>query len=592
MTWIMKETGPLENGIAVEDVAQATQLPYWIAGILHQRMRSWNDQSLDAVKKYLEPSLKNLPDPFSLNDMDRGADRLAEAIVQKESIAIYGDYDVDGTVGSAILRSFLRKLGIDPIVYQPDRQKEGYGVNGGAIEKLAEQGVQLLVTVDCGITNVKEVELANSLGMDVIICDHHEPKEILPPAYAVLDHKRLDNEGPIHSLSGAGVAYYLAIGTRAVLRDIGHFEETGLREPDIKEWLDLVALAAVADLVPLVEENRILLKAGIDKMRKNPSLGIRELLKAAGVNHAEVTTYHLGFTLGPRINASGRLGTANAALELLTTDDPIRASELAQHLNGVNEERIQLQRNIAEEALLQADELVKERGDDFSALLLFNDSWHEGVIGIVASKVVERYHRPVAVITFATHTENGKGSVRGVNGLDMTAALESCSELLKGFGGHKAAAGLSVAKENILALREAFSKAVESQVLELTKGKLKVLPKEIRADLFLESDHELTRESVEFLDRLAPFGMGNPEPVLVISGWKLEGVRTLKERHLKIQFSSVKNNQMEGFWANGNDHWKFKGDERVDIACLPQVNTFKNMNRLELKIKDIRAHQN
>jgi single-stranded-DNA-specific exonuclease len=590
MEWRLKEESTLESGISAEDLAQSLAMPLWIARILHHRMRQWSDQSLDAVKRFLEPSLKNLPDPFSLPDMDRAADRLAEAVVEKQKIAIYGDYDVDGTVGSALLRRFLRSLGCEPVVYQPDRQKEGYGVNRAAVEKLAEDGAQLLIAVDCGITSVAEVVRANELGLDVIICDHHEPKEQLPPAYAVLDHKRVDNESPIHSLSGAGVAFYLAIAARSVLRDIGHFdpEEGVCKEPDIRELLDLVALATVADMVPLVEENRILLKFGLERMRKAPCVGLRELLRVAGVNHEEVSPYHLGFVLGPRINASGRLGSANGALELLSTNDPAEARRLAESLHAVNEERVKLQGDVAAEALAQAEEQISHRGEDLPALVLVADHWHEGVIGIVASKVMERFHRPVAVVTFATHTGMGKGSVRGIARFDVVQALEVAGEHLKGFGGHKAAAGLSLEREKLEAFREAFAGAIAEQAYAITEGASRILPREVVADVRLEDDSELTAENVGLLERLAPFGLGNAEPVVVISGWKIAGVKTLKERHLKIQFTTTQNKSLEGFWANGSGRLEDSEAGSVDIICLPQINSFRNLNRLELKIKDVR----
>jgi single-stranded-DNA-specific exonuclease len=555
-------------------------------------MKHWGDQSLEAVKRFLEPSLKFLPDPFSLPDMDQAAERLAEAVVEGQKIGIYGDYDVDGTVGSALMRRFLRSLGCEPVVYQPDRQKEGYGVNQAAVEALAAEGIQLLLTIDCGITSVKEVERANELGVDVIICDHHEPKEILPPAYAVLDHKRPDNESPIRSLSGAGVAFYLAIATRSILRDIGHFDPDGggEKEPDIRELLDLVALATVADMVPLIDENRTLLKAGLDKLRRSPSLGLKELLRAAGVDPAEASPYHLGFILGPRINASGRLGSANGALELLSTDDPAEARRLAESLNEVNLERMRLQGEVAEAALAQAEALVKEKGADWPALVLYGEDWHEGVIGIVASKVVERFQRPVAIVTFATHTGFGKGSVRGFGSLDMTKALEDCASLLNGFGGHKAAAGLSLKKENIEEFRNAFAAAVEAQVSEFTDGRLRLLPREVIADVML-ADEDLENSGVQLLEKLAPFGIGNAEPVVLVSGWKITGMRTLKERHLKIQFSGAQNRSLEGFWANGVEKKLDESAEEVEIICLPQINTFRNLNRLELKIKDIRGRK-
>ncbi len=591
MSWKVREECVLGSGLTPDDLASSLGLPRWVAVVLHHRMRHWGDQSLEAVKRFLEPSLKFLPDPFSLPDMDRGAERLAEAIVEGQKIAIYGDYDVDGTVGSAVMRRFLRSLGVEPVIYQPDRQKEGYGINMAAIERLAAEGHQLLIAVDCGITSVAEVARANELGVDVIICDHHEPKEELPPAYAVLDHRRADNEGPIKSLSGAGVAFYLAMATRSMLRDIDHFEGNGLKEPDIRELLDLVALATVADMVPIVDENRILLKYGLERMKRNPSVGIRELLRVAGVNHEEVSGYHLGFVLGPRINASGRLGSANGALELLTTDDPVEARTLAEKLQGVNQERVELQNSVANEALEQAASILAAKGQDLPALVLASDHWHEGVIGIVASKVVERYHRPVAMITFATHTGLGKGSIRGVSRLDMLQSLEASSPYLKGFGGHKAAAGLTIERSELEAFREAFASAVGEQAKAITDGKSGLLPREVIADVELANDDDLTTESVTMLDKLAPFGIGNAEPVMVISGWKIQGVKTLKERHLKIQFTTKQNKSLEGFWANGSGRMNLPEASEVDIIGLPQINSFRNLNRLELKIKDIRAPQ-
>ncbi|MGZ3711610.1 MAG: single-stranded-DNA-specific exonuclease RecJ [Bdellovibrionota bacterium] len=594
MSWRLKEEEALSSGLRPEDLATALKVPLWTAKVLFHRMRHWGDQSLEAVKRFIDPSLKYLPDPFLLPDMDQAAERLAEAIVEGQKIAIYGDYDVDGTVGTALMRRFLRGLGSEPIVYQPDRQKDGYGVNKSAIEMIAGLGAQLLLTVDCGITSVAEVERANELGMEVIICDHHEPKEILPPAYAVLDHKRLDNEGPIRSLSGAGVAFYLAIATRSILRDIGHFgpDGPGVKEPDIRDLLDLAALATVADMVPLVDENRIIVKFGLEKLRKSPSVGLREMLRVAGVKQEEVSTYHLGFILGPRINASGRLGSANSALELLSTDDPVEATKLAERLQGVNEERMRVQGEVAEAALAQAEKRVAAGGDKLAALVLDGADWHEGVIGIVASKVVERFHRPVAIITFGTHSGLGKGSVRGFSKLDMLAALEACSEHLKSFGGHKAAAGLSVEAGKLEAFREAFAAAVAAQVQAISPGESNLLPKEVVADARIENEDELSNQTVAFLESLSPFGMGNSEPIIVISGWKVAGMRTLKERHLKIQFTTAQNKSLEGFWANGQGKIAEEETGEVDIVCYPQINSFRNLNRLELKIKDIRARSN
>lgn len=558
------------------------QFPEWIAKIIHLRMAEWRDPSLESLKRFLNPSLKDLPDPFSLPDMEIGADRLAEAIVEKHSIAIYGDYDVDGTVGASVLYLFLKSLGLEARVYQPDRHREGYGINGKAIETLAAEGVQLLIAVDCGITSVKEVELANSLGMDVMICDHHEPKEILPPALAVIDHKRADYDGPIQSLSGAGVAFYLAMATRSVLRDIEFFEEQ--KEPDLRELLDLVALATVADMVPLVDENRILLKAGLDKLKRSPNLGLRELLAVAKVEPKDVTTYHFGFVIGPRINAAGRLGSANAAFELLTATDPKRARELAESLNAVNFERMDLQAQIAAEAVAQAQALV-QANPMVPALVVASDEWNEGVIGIVASRLVEKFQRPAAVITFATHTGKGKGSLRSFGGIDLMSCLDASAEHLIAYGGHKAAAGLSLESGRLEGFRESFEASV-AQATETILGGPGLLTKETKVDCEV-SDTDITEESVKILEKLAPFGMGNPEPNVISSGWKVSGVRTLKERHLKLQLQS-NGTMIEGFWANGVDSFRGEVGSEVELAVFPQINTFRDVSKIELKIKDVR----
>ena len=598
MQWLHSENTESLEGLSAEALSTEFHMPFWLAKILRHRMNFWSNQSLDAVKKFLEPNLKYLPDPFLLPDMDRATERVVEAICNQEAIAIYGDYDVDGTVGAALLRRFFRMLGVEPIVYQPDRAREGYGLNLGAIEKLKEQGAQLIITVDCGISNRKEVARANELGVDVIICDHHEvPDAGMPEAYAVLDHKRKDNEGPIFSLCGAGVAFYLCMGVRAVLRDIDYFshEGAGKKEPDLRNLLDLVAVATLADMVPLVEENRILVVYGMEKLRKAPCAGLLELCKVAGVNPADISPYHIGFVIGPRINASGRLGTANAALELLSTDDPNEAQALAGKLDGMNSERMDVQAEVAEQALKQAEEMMERArvgGEELSALVLAGETWHEGVIGIVASRVVEKYHRPVVVITFATHTGLGKGSTRSVGKLNVLSALEQSAEYLVGFGGHKAAAGLSLKKEDLENFRKKFSKSIAEQVAVLCHSGASVLERELNIDAILNENDTMNFEMVSKLEKLAPFGIGNSEPVLAVQGWKLVGGRTIKERHLKVQLSLNSSINLEGFWPNGAEKFRPQAQQKVDIAFYPQISVFRGQKKIELRIRDIRASSN
>ncbi len=579
MNWKEREDPSDLVPVSADELASYLGLPLWVARVMRHRMRAWQDRSLEAAKRFLDPSLKDLPDPFSLVDMDRAAERVAEAIVQKESIAIYGDYDVDGTVGAALLRRFFRSLGVEPAVYQPDRQTEGYGLNSAAVESLAERGIQLLITVDCGITSVKEVARANELGMDVVICDHHEPKETLPDAYAVLDHKRLDHEGPIRSLCGAGVAFYLALAVRSMLRDIDFFE--GRQEPDLRKLLDLVAVATVADMVPLVEENRVLVVFGLEKLRKAPTLGLAELLRAAEVNPSEVSPYHIGFLIGPRINASGRLDSANFALELLSTDDPETARDLAAKLDGMNQDRKDLQTEVTESALSQA----ANHQDNKLTFVLAGDDWHEGVIGIVASKVVEKHFRPTVMITFQTHSGLGKGSVRSAGKVDVLAALEECRDLLEGFGGHKMAAGLSIRRENLDSFRERFDGAVSAQVREMPGG---ILERELSLDAEITGAGDLAAAHVRAMDRLAPFGIGNSEPVLALKGYEVRSHRVMKEKHLKLSLTAD-HGEIEGVWFNSVDRIDDLVKGSVDVAFVPQINTFRNANNVQLKIKDARA---
>lgn len=591
MKWSYRTPVDAASTVSTEVLIREFGIAQWLAQILQSRLVNNEIKTLEEAKVFLDPTLKFLPDPFSLPDMDQAAERLSHAIVEGEKIALFADYDVDGTVGASILRRFLRAFGVEPIIYQPDRQLEGYGINKSAVQKLADQGVNLFIAIDCGITAVAEVDLANELGMNVIICDHHEPKEILPAAYAVLDHKRIDNESPIKNLSGAGVAFYLAMAVRSVLRDAGYFEEREMPEPDLRDYLDLVALAAVADLVPLVGENRILVKAGLDKMRRKPTLGIRELFAQAKVNLPDVSTYHLGFLLGPRINAAGRMGSANAALELLTTDSAGQATEIASRLESVNRERVNVQAEVAEEALVLAEKQFRAQ-PDLPAFVLAGEDWHEGIIGIVASRVVEKYHRPTVIITFGTHNGNGKGSVRGISRLDMLAALEKSAENLLGFGGHKMAAGLSLKKENLEAFQKDFLHAIESQFEAIRAQDPNVrFEKEILLDAYISSDEEVTAEHISFLEKLGPFGMGNPEPVLSVGGWKISGTKTMKERHLKLQLQSESKKSLEGFWANGVEKNFAQTDGLVEVCGMPVINNFMNLRRLEWKIKDVREIQ-
>lgn len=589
--WLVREAeaGAAGASLSAAELASALKLPTWVANLLLQRSAHWKSRELEDFRKFLYPTLKDLPDPFGLPDMEKAAVRVAEAVARGEPIAVYGDYDVDGTVGAALLRRFFRSLGVEPRVYQPDRKKEGYGINRAAVELLRAEGATLLISVDCGISNVAEAARARELGLDLIVVDHHEVPDPMPQALAVLDHKRSDNESKIHSLCGAGMGFYLALATRAKLRERGYFNGNGRKEPDLRELLDLVAVATIADMVPLVDENRVLAKVGLEKLRRNPQPGIKALLEVAGVRPSEVAAYHVGFVIGPRINASGRMGSANTALELLSTDDRETAQRLARELHTVNQERVDLQKQITMEALEQARGLLDSEGGDLPALVLASENWHEGVIGIVAAKVVEKFHRPVVVCAIDPQSGHGKGSVRSVRDLDILKCLQACAGMLEGFGGHKAAAGLSLKRAKLTEFRREFANTVGNEVEAMAGAGERVLRRALALDLDL-TDEPLDLDSVRFLELLAPFGIGNPEPVLMARGLNVVEKRIMKEVHLKLHVRSGHGRLLEALWFNAASGLDLEAGNAVDLAFTPQISTFRGSERLELRIRDLTSN--
>lgn len=540
-------------------------------------------ESISDFENFLNPSLKNLPDPFKLKDMDRAAERVVRAVQESQLIGIYGDYDVDGTCAAAILRRFLRSLGVEPLIYQPNRLEEGYGLNSRAVKNLSDKGVKLLITVDCGISNAKEISDAKKIGLDVIVCDHHQVPPEMPDAIAVINHKRLDDQSGITTLCGAGMAFYLAIATRNRLRANNYFNENRV-EPDIREYLDLVALASVADLVPLQHETRILVHFGLKKMRSAPTLGLREILKVAGVENTVVDTFHCGFVLGPRINASGRLESASFALELLTTENATVANDLAKKLDKLNGERIELTSSVFQEAKLLIEDTRINGEIRSSALIVSEEHWHEGVIGIVASRIQDHYKLPTAIVTFNTKDGLGKGSMRCAHPLVHAAdILQQCSDLLIKFGGHKAAAGFSVAKEKFAEFSHRFEALIGKQIA----GGREYLDESLLGLVELKSITELSESLVREINALGPFGMGNPEPILKSELLKLEECKTLKEKHLKLKLSSDSGKQVGGFFPNGALSGEYSLGEHLRFLFSPVISEFRGKKSLEMRIRDV-----
>ena len=526
-----------------------------------------------AIQAFLFPRFESLTHPSKIRGIGDAVDRLALAREKGEKIRIFGDYDVDGTTGAALLTWVFREHGLNADARQPDRFKDGYGLNRGAVEEAVASGARVLVTVDCGITSFDAAERARELGIDLIIVDHHQldPVRGLPVALAVLNPQRPDCESGLKMLCGCGVAFYLALALRARGRELGWFEP-GM-EPNLKQHLDLVVMATAADMVPLVGDNHVLVKHGLEVLKRSKKPGVRALLNAAGLASRDISPGHLGFVIGPRINASGRMHSASLALEMLTTGDDVRATELALTLEKLNRERADLQNQIWDQVRARVEQGIAD-GRFRHGIVVADAGWHEGVVGIVASRVTETFRRPAAVISI--REDHAKGSVRSWGGKDVLAALRTAADLMIGFGGHKHAAGLSLKPENLPALEHAFDQALAS-----VEEDREVTPLWMEGDA---SQEELTARTLEELERLGPFGPGNPEPVFRLKA-RVQGHRVLKERHLKMNLEGL-----EAIWFHGAEHASYLNGELLSAvsewAGVPELNRFRGSATPTFRVRD------
>ena len=492
-------------------------IPPFVAGIFVNRGISTPAEA----RTFLDPRLSELPDPFQMAGMRAAAERLSRAVRSREKVAIFGDYDADGVTSAALLKEFFDITGTPCLVHLPDRVREGYGMNVGAIDHLASSGAGLIVTVDCGVSNAEEVAHAGSLGIDVVVTDHHQAPVTLPPALAVIDPTQEGCRYPFSGLAGVGVVFNLLIALRVLLREQG-FWKAG-EEPDLRDHLDLVALGTVADVAPLKGVNRILVRQGIRLMQNTRRQGLLALMKESNLEPEEIDARAIAFRLGPRLNAAGRLAGADQGMDLLLTADRRRAEDLARSLSKLNEERRSVEQEIVGEALAEI-----ERADmwkESRSFVIASERWHPGVIGIAASRLVEMSGRPAIVI--ALEGEKGRGSARGIEAFDLMEAFQECAHLLSRFGGHRRAGGFSIPAENIEAFRSLFDKFVQSRTVE---------------DDFIPILHidscvpvaDLSLEGVEALESLDPFGEANPVPVFSSGRVPLQEWWIVKERHLKM----------------------------------------------------------
>ena len=498
-------------------LAQRHALPDMLA-----RSLSGRGIDLESAESFLRPKLRDLlPDPSSFLDMDKAALRMRDAIKSGEKIAVYGDYDVDGATSAALLIRFCRSVGNELRLYVPDRIREGYGPNSAALEKLADEGVKLVVCVDCGTTAHEALAAAKAKGLDVIVLDHHASEPKLPPVFALVNPNRLDEKSEYGYLAAVGVTYLFVIAVNRALREAGWYKALCL-EPDLLQWLDLVALGLVCDVVKLVGLNRALVTQGLRVMNQKRNPGIAALAAVASVK-SDMDAYTAGFMLGPRVNAGGRVGEADSGAKLLSTDDPGKAQKLAEHLNQLNIER----REIEAKVLLEAEALtMTENG---AIVFVASENWHPGVIGIVASRLKDRFHHPALVVSL--DKDIGKGSGRSVNGIDLGSAIIAASQagLLINGGGHKMAAGFTVAREKIGELEVFLNERIGKQ---MTAEPLKP---SLTMDGLLAAT-SLQPDFVRKLSALAPFGTGNPEPRFALADCRIVRADIVGEKHVSIIF--------------------------------------------------------
>lgn len=520
------------------------------------------------IAEFLDCSLAGLHDPYLLKDMDKAVERIKLAKEADEKITIYGDYDVDGITSIAILYKHLKEMGFEVDYYVPDRIREGYGVNREALDEISESGTKVVITVDTGITAVEETEYAKQIGMDIIITDHHECKEKIPAAFAAIDPKRKDCGYPFKNLAGVGVAFKL----------IQALDKSSSVEKLMTKYADLICLGTVADISPLVDENRILVTEGLKRFKTTQNIGLKALIDVSITNNKPITTSTIGYIIAPRINASGRLGCASRSVEMFLTDDRELAYELAEGLCEENTIRQQTEQKMFAEALEYIENNPEIKNDRI--LIIPHKNWHHGIVGIVSSKITEKFYKPS--ILFAVDDDEAKGSGRSISGFNLFEALEDCAELLEKFGGHELAAGLSIKTENIERFREAINKSALISISE------KTLVPTVSIDAVIKPTY-ITLETVDEINRLQPFGVDNPLPVFAVKNIKIHKISTMSEnKHLRMTLlKEGKFLDAVGF-GMGEYYNHLKEGDFINVAFGLDINDYKGYKNVQLVLKDIK----
>ena len=548
------------NENKVKEIAKKFNISELLARIILNRGLETEKE----IKVFLEPTRNDFYDPFLLPDMKKAVDRIINAINSKEKTIIYGDYDVDGITSITVLKKFLSERGLEVDAYIPNRLEEGYGLNKSAIEENIKDKYTLMITVDCGISGIEEVDFCNSIGIETIITDHHEQGESLPNAYAVIDAKRKDNKYPFRELAGCGVVFKLIQAISIKLN---------LDAKEYLKYLDIVCVGTISDIVPLIDENRVITKLGLKLVKQTKNLGLKQIILSSGYKKIDSNT--ISFGVAPRINACGRMGHQEEALRLFLTEDIEEAKNITDKLNTYNIQRQAKEKEIYEQAI---KELQKKDINKFSTIVLSGQNWHHGVIGIVASRLTEKFFKPTILICFEENM--GKGSGRSVPGFDLHDALAKSSVYLEKYGGHAMAVGISLKKEMYNNFKEKLESIAEEQ-------DIKQIVQVIKIDSIITSK-DLNKKTVKELEKLEPFGEKNKMPVFLFKNIKINSIRALSEgKHLKLTLKD-NNNIIDAIGFNlGNLSEEYQIGDNIDLIGVLEINDFSGEESVQINLKDI-----
>ena len=553
--WQVYETNETE----INKISEKYHLNKLLATIIVNRKINENE-----LEVFLNPTRKNFHDPFLMPDMEIAVERIIKAINDKEKIIIYGDYDVDGITSITVLKSFLEERGIQIDQYIPNRLEEGYGLNKPAIEKIAQDNYDLMITVDCGISAIDEIEYANSLEIETIVTDHHEVGEKLPNAIAVVDAKRKDNQYPCRDLAGVGVVFKLiqAIGIKL-----------GLEEKEYLKYLDIVCVGTISDIVPLVDENRVIAKLGLMLVTQTKNMGLKSLLMSSGYKNIDSNT--ISFGVAPRINACGRMGHADEALKLFLSKDIYEVNELTKKLNDYNTLRQTKEKAIYEDAINQIE---TNKLNEKNAIIMGGENWHHGVIGIVSSKITELYFKPSILLCY--EGDLAKGSGRSITGFDLHEALMKCQNTIDRFGGHAMAIGITIKRDKFEEFKKEFEEVAK-------KTKIDEIIPIINIDAKINLN-EINKEMVESLKQLEPFGEGNKTPIFAFKNLKIDSIRALSEgKHIKMTLKDG-NTIINAIGFNlGYLADEYRIGDKIDVVGTLEINSFNGVDNLQINIKDV-----